>query len=207
MRGRKHSLRGMGMSFWKGALVLFLLVWASGVHGAVTPAVETTGAGNTPKEDRAVRGFYLAIQGYFRVPEPEIASLKEKGLSYEELPVVFFIAERSQTEAQRVMEMRLEGRTWTEIAYRLGLTPDVFYVPVIGNVTTAPYDHAYRGYSRRPKREWKTVSLTEKDVENLVNLRFISDNYRCPPERVIEMRAAGKTFLQINDAMRKTVDG
>lgn len=190
------------MRFLRLVAVFSLLAWAAAAHVAAAP-----GVGNVPREDRTVRGFYLAIQDYFRVPEPEIASLKERGLSYDELPVVFFIAERSQTEAQKVMEMRLAGRTWTEIAFRLGLTPDVFYVPVTGAVTSPPYDHAYRGYARKPKREWKTVSLTEKDVENLVNLRFLSDNYGCAPERVIEMRAAGKTFLQINEAMRKTGDG
>ena len=97
----------------------------------------------------------------------------------------------------------MAGKTWTDIAFRLGLTPDVFYVPVVTPVTSPPIDHAYKGYNRKPKREWKTVSLTEKDVVNLVNL----DSYRtitgARPERVIEMRAAGKTFLQINEAIRK----
>jgi hypothetical protein len=184
------------VSLGKLAAVFSLLAWVAVAHGA------TTGVESAPKEDQAVRGFYLAIRDYFRIPEPEIVSLKEKGLSYDELPVLFFIAERSQTEVQRVMEMRLAGKTWTEIAFRLGLTPDVFYVPVTTVVTSAPYNHAYKGYSRKPKREWKTVSLTERDVENLVNLRFLSGNYGCAPEKVIEMRAAGKTFLQINEAMR-----
>ena len=52
-----------------------------------------------PKDDQSIiRLFYLALRDYYRVPEPEIAGLKEEGLSYEELPVVFFIAERSQVE-------------------------------------------------------------------------------------------------------------
>lgn len=179
-----------------------LLACAAGARGAVAASDR-----DAPVDDREVRSFYLALQDYFRVPEPEIASLKEQGLSYEELPVIFFIAERSQTETRRVMELRLASRTWTEIAFRLGLTPDVFYVPVTSPVSSPPYRHAYTGYSRKPKREWKTVSLTEKDVVNLVNLRFLSENYGCPPERVIDLRAAGRTFLQINEAIRKKAHG
>lgn len=196
------ALHGIRVTLWKLAAVFSLLACAAAAHGAGAPA-----GGDVAKGDRDVQGFYLALEDYFRIPEPEIASLTEQGLSYDELPVVFFIAERSQAETERVMEMRMAGRTWTEIAFRLGLTPDVFYVPVTTAVTSAPYNHAYKGYSRKPRREWKTVSLTEKDVINLVNLRFLSDNYRCAPEKVIDMRAAGKTFLQINEAIRETAHG
>lgn len=186
-----QSLRKMG------AVFLVLVFIAPGY------AADSGMGGEAAKNDPLVRSFYSAIQSYYRIPEPEIVGLKEQGLSYEELPVVFFIAERSKTETSRAMEMRNAGRIWTEVAFRLGLMPDVFYVPVATPVNSPPYDHAYSSYSRKPKREWKTVSLTDKDVVNLVNLRFLSDNYRCPPERVIEMRASGKTFLEINEALRK----
>jgi hypothetical protein len=200
MQGRKTLCGAVPGTFWRLAAVFLLLACLGGsVHGADT---------DTVKDNQDVRSFYRALQDYFGITdEAEITALREQGLSYDELAVVFFIAERSHAETQRVMEMRLASRTWTEIAFRLGLTPEVFYVPLTGTVTSPPYSHAYKGYSGRPKREWKTISLTEKDVINLVNLRFLSDNYDCPPERVIEMRAAGKTFLQINDALRATLRG
>ncbi len=202
MRIGRNAVMEVGVRFWMLAGIFFLVVCAGTANGA-----NAGGDSAVPKDDQGVRGFYLAIQDYFRIPEAEIASLKEQGLSYDELPVVFFIAERAQVETQRVLEMRLASRTWTEIAFRLGLTPDVFHVPVATPVTSLPYGHAYRWYNKKPKREWKTISLTEKDVVNLVNLRFISDNYGCAPERVIEMRAAGKSFLQINEAIRKEAKG
>ena len=155
------------------------------------------------KEIGSIQALYLALRDYFRIPEPEIAGLNEQGLSYDELPVVFFIAERSQAETLRVVEMRMAGKTWTDIAFRLGLTPDVFYVPVTAPVPPFPITMPTKATTVSRRGNGRRVSLTEKDVINLVNLRFISDNYGCPPERVIEMRAAGKTFLQINEEIRK----
>jgi hypothetical protein len=195
---KRSALTELSVLFLRLGAILSILAVVFPGYGATTRM-----GGEIAANDQLVRNFYLAIEDYYRIPEPEILGLVEQGLSYEELPVAFFIAERSKTETHRVMEMRQAGKTWTEIAFRLGLMPDVFYVPVGTPVTSLPFGHAYNSYSRKPKREWKTVSLTEKDVVNLVNLRFLSDDYGCPPERVIEMRAAGKTFMEINEALRK----
>ena len=53
-----------------------------------------------------IHSFYAALRNYYRVPEMEIARFRDSGISYEELPVVFFIAEGAHTEIQRVIELR-----------------------------------------------------------------------------------------------------
>jgi hypothetical protein len=179
---------------WAGAFLLLLFAGAAGAAGALDAAGTMGGT---------VHCFYAALRAYYRVPEMEIAGMRNSGISYEELPVVFFIAERARTEMQRVVGLRLANRTWTEIAFRFGLTPDVFYVPLTTVPTASPYSRPYSRYNSRPKREWKTVWLTDGDVVNLVNLRFISQTYGTPPEQVIRMRSEGKTFPEINEEIEK----
>ncbi len=184
----------MRIRAWAGAFFLLLLAGVAGAAGGVNAA--------RPR-DGTIHSFYSALRNYYRVPEMEIAGFRESGISYEELPVVFFIAERARTEIQRVIDLRLANRTWTEIAFRFGLTPDIFYVPLATAPTGAPYSRPYGRYNSRPKREWKTVSLTDRDVVNLVNLKFITENYGTPSEQVIRMRSEGKTFLEINEEIMK----
>jgi hypothetical protein len=179
---------------WAAAFFLLLFAGAAGAAGGMDAA----GA-----MDGTIHSFYAALRDYYRVPEVEIAGIRNSGISYEELPVVFFIAETARTEMQRVIELRLTNRTWAEIAFRFGLTPDVFYVPLATAPTASPYSRPYSRYNSRPKREWKTVWLTDRDVVNLVNLRFISQSYGTPPEQVVRMRSEGKTFPEINEEIEK----
>jgi hypothetical protein len=179
---------------WAGAFLFLLLAGTAGVAAALDAA----GA-----MDGTIHSFYAALRAYYRVPETEIAGMRNSGISYEELPVVFFIAERARAEMQRVIELRLTNRTWTEIAFRFGLTPDIFYVPLAAIPTSSPYSRPYGRYNSRPKREWKTVRLTDGDVVNLVNLKFISQSSGIPPEQVIRMRSEGKTFPEINEEIEK----
>ena len=186
--------RAMRIYAWVGAFFLLLLA------GAAWPVGGLDAAGPA---DGTIHSFYGALRDYYRVPEMEIAGVRDSGISYEELAVVFFIAERARIEIRRVIELRLANRAWTEIAFRFGLTPDIFYVPLTTAPTAPPYNRPYNRYNSRPKREWKTVSLTDSDVVNLVNLKFISQNYGAPPEQVVRIRSEGKTFPEINEEIEK----
>ena len=44
---------------------------------------------------------------------------------------------------------------------------------------------------------WKTV-LSDDDIVNLVELRFLSEHYHLPPERIIELRSRGRNFVAIH---------
>jgi len=47
------------------------------------------------------------------------------------------------------------------------------------------------------------VVLNDVEVVNLVNLRFISEYHKIPPERVIEMRGKGEKFIDIHEKIIK----
>jgi hypothetical protein len=148
--------------------------------------------------DRGVDSFYVAIGDYYRVPEREVVVVRERHIPDDEIPVVFFIASRAGVSSQTVLNMRLGGSSWMDIALHFGLGPEVFYVPVEGTYGP-PYGHAY-GYYRHHKRgHWKDIRLGDADVVNFVNLRFMSEHYGYSPDRVIRMRSEGRNFREINN--------
>jgi len=67
-----------------------------------------------------------------------------------------------------------------------------------------PYGNAY-GYYRKygPSRNWKKIALTDHEVVDLVNLRFMSEHYGMSPETVIAMRGRESKFVVINEEIRK----
>ena len=154
--------------------------------------------------EEGVRGFYLAVSDYYRVPEREVIVVRERHIPDEELPVVFFIAQRAHVRPATIIDLRMRGRTWMDVTLHFGLGPEIFYVPVKeGFVTGPPYGKAYGYYKKKPRKEWRKIVLDDNDVINLVNLRFISYHYGYEPERVMKMREGGRNFIMINDEVAK----
>ena len=158
--------------------------------------------------DEGLRSFYLAIGDYYRVPEREVIVIKERRIPDEEIPVVFFIAKRARVKPATIIDLRLRGMTWMDITLRYHLGPEIFYMPVKETVVIGPpYGKAYGYYKKKPRKEWKKIVLGDDDIINLVNLRFMSAHYGNPPEKVIQLREQGKTFIVINEEIKKGKKG
>ena len=133
-----------------------------------------------------VGDFHVAVANYYHVPEREVVVVRERHISDDDLPVVFFIAREAHVPPARVIALRQQGRSWWNISVGFGLRPDVYYVPV-AYAPGPPYGHAY-GHYKKPKSQWNTIVLRDDDVVNMVHLRFLSEHYGIPPQQVMEAR-------------------
>jgi hypothetical protein len=158
--------------------------------------------------EEGLRGFYLAVGDYYRVPEREVVIVRDRHIPDEEIPVVFFLAQKAHVRPSAIMDLRLAGKPWLDISLHFGLGPEIFYVPVRETVVVGPpYGKAYGYYKKKPKKQWRTIDLSDADVVNLVNLRFVSDHYKYGPEKVMKLREGGKSFVAINDEVVKEKKG
>ncbi|MBI4686432.1 MAG: hypothetical protein HY756_01395 [Nitrospirae bacterium] len=157
--------------------------------------------------EEGITGFSFSVGEYYRIPEREVVIIRERGIPYEEIPVVLFIAGRARVSPAVIIDLRLGGRTWIDIILYYGIDPAVFYVPVKAVVKGPPYGKAYGYYRNKPRKEWKKIVLKDSDVVNLVNLRFISEYHGFPPEEVIRLRGEGRDFIVINDTVKKEKKG
>ncbi|MBC7361794.1 MAG: hypothetical protein H5U06_05885 [Candidatus Aminicenantes bacterium] len=188
--------RKLGLQIWMLAIVA--LVLTTGL------AAQNINLGLS-LVDGKVKSFYLGISSYFGVPEARVLEVQKiYRLPDEELPVVFFIAARARVEPAVVMNLRLKGMSWWDISLHFGLTPEVFFVEVGSVRVGPPYGRAYGYYFKyRERNAWDKVVLSDIEVVNLVNLKFISEYHKIPPERVIEMRGRGEKFLDIHEKIMK----
>jgi hypothetical protein len=140
--------------------------------------------------------FHLAVSNYYHVPEREVIVVRDRRVRDEEIPVVFFVAQRARVAPATIVDLRLRGLSWWDISVRYHLGADVYYVPVSAS-PGPPYGKAY-GYYKKPRSQWKTIVLSDADVVNLVELRFLSEHYRVAPERVIELRGSHGNFVAVH---------
>jgi hypothetical protein len=145
-------------------------------------------------------GFHLSIGNHYQVPEREIVVVRERGIPEEELPVVFFLAKNARVAPQVVMDLRLHHRSWDDITMHLGLSPEIFYVPVKGG---PPHGHAYGHYKKHQKGGWAKVHLSDAEIVNQVNLNFLSRQYGYDPAQIMKMRDHGTSFVNIENKIAR----
>lgn len=155
--------------------------------------------------DGKLRSFYLAVSDYYGVSGNAVVATKERyQLRDEELPVVYFLSAQARVAPSAIIGLRIKGLSWLDVTFHYGLTPEIFYVPVTIQNIGPPYGKAYGHFKKyRSKKEWKKIILSDYEVTDLVNLRFISEHYKIKPEAVMKMRNQGKNFLTINEENRK----
>lgn len=151
--------------------------------------------------DEGLKSFYLAIGDYYQVPEKQVIIVRRHKIPEEEMPVVFFIAKRAHVSPDVVLKMRLGGKSWWEISAHYGLRANVFYVPLKYD-PGPPYGKAYGHFKHRHKNEWNKIVLTDVDIINFVNLRFVSEYYNYSPEEVVKMRGKGENFVNISSEVK-----
>ena len=145
---------------------------------AVAPAIGDRADAQTAFSVSAHIGdFHVAVANYYRVPEREVIVIRERRIPDDEIPVALFIARHASVPWATVVNMRLRGHSWWDISVRFGLAPEVYYVPVA--VTPGPpYGRALGHYKKKGRQQWKTIVLSDADIVNLVELRFLSEHYR-----------------------------
>jgi hypothetical protein len=152
-----------------------------------------------------IKSFYVAIGDHYRVaPQVVVDYHNRYRLADDDLAVVFFLAARAQVSPQVVIDLRLGRRSWFDIALALKLSPDIFFVPVGLERTGPPYGNAY-GYYRKYGRfgNWRDFHPADREIVDLVNLRFMSEYHGRAPEDIILLRERGRTFTAIHDEFGK----
>jgi hypothetical protein len=148
-----------------------------------------------------IGNFHVAVANYYQVPEREVIVIRERRIPDDEIPVALFIARHAGVPWGRVVDMRMRGDSWWDISVRLGVRPDVYYVPVTV-VSGPPYGRALGHYKNKHRKQWSTIVLSDADMVNLVELQFLSEHYHVAPERIIEMRGRDRDFVAINAEVR-----
>jgi hypothetical protein len=144
-------------------------------------------------------GFYLGVSNYYGVPRDRVALVVERGLPYDEVPVVFYLAARAHVDPFLVVDLRLAGLPWIDVCHYYGFGADIFYVPI--DQPYGPYVTYYQPFLSYPSSAWVTLSLSDVAIVNLTNLRYTSQLYGVPPTQVMRWRARGDNFLRINRAL------
>lgn len=149
-----------------------------------------------------LKSFHLAIGEHYVTYDKEIEAVRKQNISDEELPLVFFFAKHTGVGKNEIIRLRLKGKSWMDICLQFGYTAELFYVPVKSN-PGPPYGKAYGHFKNKNKKKWNEIRLSDAEIIDFVNLKFMSEYYGYSPDEIIKMRAKGKSFIVINGDVKK----
>ena len=146
--------------------------------------------------------YYMAIGDYYDVPYDQVVAVSEAGIIDEELPVIFFIADRTGVEADEISKMRLDGESFSDICRALELCQSAFYMIVSGDIESKSYAPIFEVLKSVKPHEWAKVSMPDRDIVNLTNLKMIYSHHDYSAYIVMAMKDYGKGFAKINHQIR-----
>lgn len=142
--------------------------------------------------------YYNAVSKYFKVSKDDVANASLNGIADEELPVVFYMAKRSKTPFGEIVDMKADGNSWSDISSMISLRPADFYVMVTKEIDNSAYTDVLKRFKDTPEFKWNEIVLTDKEIVNLVNLKFLYSHHDYSGYEIISKRDAGKSFVTIN---------
>jgi hypothetical protein len=149
-----------------------------------------------------IKEFYLSVGTHYGARETEIEKVRARSLPDDEMAVVFFLSNRMEVSPLFLVDLRLSGRSWLDITLKYGLSPEIYFVKFASD-PGPPYGKAWGHYKNTPRKKWHQIELSDPDIINLVNLKFLAEKYQCSPEKIVRMRKQGKSFANMNSEFKK----
>lgn len=141
--------------------------------------------------------IYLAISTrYFDRAGGDIHRWNRQCDNPDDLAVALFISRHSGEDPDAVFAMHKSGLAWWEVSVRLGVKPEVWFVPVKRD-PGPPYGKAYGHWHKHGRRQPGEMRLTDEDLRNLVAVRLLHDYYGVSVEVAMEWRSSGRGLREI----------
>ncbi|MCK5237673.1 MAG: hypothetical protein KAR06_11915 [Deltaproteobacteria bacterium] len=177
------------------AVFVFLFIFSTDARADFSIGVSAS--------DEGITGFHLAIGEFYSVPKSEVVMIRKRKIPDDELAVVFFLSKHSGISVSAIARLRLGGMSWMEITLKYGLSPDIYFVK-FDRDPGPPYGKAYGYYKNKPKSKRKSITFSDADIVNFVNLKFVSQHYGITPDEVVKMRGSGESFVEINSKVKRS---
>ena len=142
--------------------------------------------------------YINAVADYYEVSLDAVQTAVDAGIPAEELPVLLFIADRSNATSAELTTSRIQGKTWQQIAAAQNVTAADFYVSYSDKIRSSVYRSIYAKFTGLKRNEFAQVQLSDDDIVNLSNLRFLYKHYNYSQRIIMNWAGEGKGFAQIN---------
>jgi hypothetical protein len=147
-------------------------------------------------------GFSVALSDYYGYSVEDVTAIKEMGIGDDDLAVTLLVANLVKTSPENIAKTRARGDSWNDIAKIRSVDANSFYMVINGKFESKTFTPIFEKYRQTSKSKWGDILLTDDDVANLVNLKFISSHHDYSAFTIMEMRDNEYSYREIDTKVR-----
>jgi hypothetical protein len=141
--------------------------------------------------------YFVTLSGYHGVSYEEVFAIADD-VGVNDVAAAYAIAERSDVSIDKVVELRSSNQNWATVAKNCGLGGTDFYIMISGRFSSKTYSPIFEKFNAAPASTWGDLVLTDDEIVNLTNLRFISSHHDYSMFDIIAMKDIGSDWPRIN---------
>ena len=134
---------------------------------------------------------------YYKVPEVKVVSVGQDMHYTDDVSVCLYLANATGTNPFKIRDLRVQSKSWMDIMARLKFHPARLFTPVGGYTVPKAYSHAYREYYKWKSHKNYQMKLYDKEIRNLVQLKFMVKRFGSSPHSIMRKRTAGVSFTEM----------
>jgi hypothetical protein len=138
--------------------------------------------------------LFLNMTNEYYAPPPQVATTVVQRCPHPEddYPTILFLAQASGRPPAEILDLRLQGASWSAIMVRERVSPSVLFVGMDRD-PGPPYGHAWGYWRNHPRGRF---AIDDRDFVELTKLQVTSRYYRVSPYEVAEERKRGVSVEQ-----------
>lgn len=141
-----------------------------------------------------------AMCHYYKAEQDVVTTLGKLLDNDDDVSVCLYLSQKSGIHPQDIMGMKRQGLPWKQIIKSLNVSPEEIFTEsgmyeIFG--VPAKFKHSYGELKKWQKDPNHSMDLTDDDVRDLVQLRFVVVNFGAPCINVMRSRNSGRTWTEL----------
>jgi len=134
---------------------------------------------------------------FYKIEDIKVVSVGQDMHHPDDVAVCLYLANATGVNVFKIRDMRIKAQSWMTIMETIKYHPGGLFTDVKTYTVPSAYGHAYREYHK-----WKTngsykMTIYDKEVRNLVMLKFMADRFRISPISIMQQRSEGESFTDM----------
>lgn len=133
---------------------------------------------------------------FYGIEENQVVATGQNCHYPDDLMVTLYLWKNTGLSPHRIQNWRKEARSWTAIMESANYPVHEIFIKTASR-PTASFAHAYGQYARWKKNPQYKITVYDKEIRNLIGLRFMVEKFGISPLEAMQSRENESSFTKI----------
>lgn len=137
------------------------------------------------------------VSDHYSIEQVKVVTVGQECTYPDDVLVTMYIAKLADVNPIDVNKSRKESQSWAHIMAKLRIHPSRLFISVGTRSVPSNFSHAYAQYYKWKDNPHYQMTLYDKEIRNLVGLKFMIKQYNYPPLSAMRARQKSSSFTEL----------